>query len=78
MTNVEELNEWDMRTDLLRLQECSVLWDDERTEDLILHAEMTQDRYEQIRLKLITHRARPDMRGVYSQTEMASFLAYVL
>lgn len=75
---MEEPNEWDMRTDLLRLQERSVLWDDERTEDLILHAEMTQDLYEQIRSKLITHRARPDMRGVYSQTEMASFLAYVL
>lgn len=73
-----ELSEWDMRADLLHLQECSVLWDDQRTEDQILYSEMTLELYERIRAKLLTHRARPDMRGVYSQTDMANFLAYTL
>jgi hypothetical protein len=73
-----EISEWDMRTDLLRLQERSVLWDDQRMEDTILHAEMTPELYEQTRSKLLTNRARPDMRGVYSQTDMANFLIYVL
>ena len=73
-----QLSEWDMRVELLRLQEGSVLWDDAPTEDAILHSEMTEDLYERIKARLLTHRARPDMRGVYSQTDMARFLSYVL
>lgn len=73
-----ELSEWDMRVELLRLQEGSVLWDDAPTEDAILYSEMTEDLYERLKARLLAHRARPDMRGVYSQTDMARFLSYVL
>jgi len=73
-----DLSEWDMRLELLRLQQGSVLWDDASTEDAILHAEMTEDLYERLKARLLSHRARPDMRGVYTQSDMARFLSYIL